>query len=88
MLLQQQGATRERKRVFQGRHARTLSLLLPIKPADEALAVLEDRDVERAVPDPDPQVRRWCAYFSQVVRLTFSRLSVRRVSLNMSLIPL
>lgn len=88
MLLQQQGATRERKRVFQGRHARTLSLLSPTKPADEAFPVLEDRDVEMAVSDPDPQVRRWCAYFSQVIRLIFSGLSVRRVSLNTSLIPL
>ena len=58
MLLQQQGATRERKRVFQGRHARTLSLLSPTKPADKAFPVLENRDVERAVQDPDPQVRR------------------------------
>lgn len=65
MLLQQQNATRERKRVFQGRHVRTLSLLSPTKAPEEPFPALGDKEVERAVPEPDPEqpaiVRRQAA---------------------------
>lgn len=65
LLLQTQGTPRdERKRVFSGRHARTLSLLSPTKPPEEPFAVHEDRDVPRSIPDPEHRpaaVRRQAA---------------------------
>ena len=51
LLLQTQGTPRdERKRVFSGRHTRTLSLLSPTKPPEEPFAVHEDRPAAAPVP--------------------------------------
>ncbi|PKS07970.1 hypothetical protein jhhlp_006582 [Lomentospora prolificans] len=49
----------DRKRVFQGRHARTLSLLSPTKPASDTFSVLDDADLCKS-PDVErpPVVRR------------------------------
>ncbi|KAL2105229.1 hypothetical protein VUR80DRAFT_8739 [Thermomyces stellatus] len=65
LLLQTQGTPRDqRKRVFSGRHARTLSLLSPTRTPEEPFAVHEDRNSPRPIPDPEHRsvaVRRQAA---------------------------